>query len=174
MSAGHELIGQARVGITLNDDTGIPRQILAVFERAGDGANPSENRWAEAALTTLSALKEEDMSRRIEVNAQYAECLAPTPPASWQKAIQPLGSANPNTLGQDTEDTPVSDTRPEDSSTKLVTFEIFLTDPDKEVTSFIIANEFISNSLRVTSAAPFLRALTQDIKKYIILAAKVK
>lgn len=36
---------------------------------------------------------------------------------------------------------------------------------------FIIANEFI-NSLRVTSAAPFLRALTRDVKKYMALAAR--
>ncbi|XXG97299.1 hypothetical protein Hte_003595 [Hypoxylon texense] len=35
----------------------------------------------------------------------------------------------------------------------------------------IVANEFIS-SLRVTSAAPFLRALTRDIKKYMTLATK--
>ncbi|KAI1780895.1 glycoside hydrolase family 72 protein [Hypoxylon cercidicola] len=36
---------------------------------------------------------------------------------------------------------------------------------------FVIANEFI-NSLRVTSAANYLRALTRDVKKYIALAAR--
>ncbi|KAI1403208.1 hypothetical protein F4819DRAFT_506537 [Hypoxylon fuscum] len=47
------------------------RQILADFERIGD--DQSESPWAIAARNTLSTLKEE-MTRRIEVDAQYAEC----------------------------------------------------------------------------------------------------